>query len=166
MIEPEERLHVWNFDQLTKEGFVKLMLDAAHDLELYQNVFSDTNIENANKLREVGRRVHYSGDAYGEDPKEYYTKNSKPLELYKKTRSPKIRGDIVEECLTAITKLAEPVIDEIEGLLISKRWHKIPDGDLQLALLIEKRDSYCFVSDLLLPLWKGLWGLEEREGEI
>lgn len=169
MSDSEERLHVWDFDPLTKKEFVKLMYDAAHDLETSQICFPDIDLGNVKKMQEIARRVQYSGEAYREDPSAYYSKHAKPIERWE-CGIPKIQRDIVEKCLDSITALVTPIIDEMEGLLISKRWHKIPDSDSELAILAEERDSYLFVSDLIWPLFKGLCEFEslcfreKREG--
>ena len=163
MIESKERLHVRDFEPLTKKEFVELMHSAAILLEEHLALDYEHYSQNANKLRELARRVHYSGEAYREDPKEYYTEHAKSIERWKGDNTPKIEQGIVEKCLNAITDLAGPTIDEIDGLLISKRWHQIPDSDFKLAILIEKRDSYLFVMDLLTPLWTALCEIEEMK---
>ena len=55
-------------------------------------------------------------------------------------------------------------MDEIDGLLISKRWHKIQDSDRELSILVAKRDSYLFVIDLIKPLLDALWEFAKRRG--
>lgn len=163
----EERLHVWNFDPLTKDEFTDFMIETAKDLELYQkSVYGSRDLTKVNKLREIVRKVHYTGEAYRADPKEFYSEHSKPLELAKNSSLPKVEIAIVEKCLYALSELITPTIDELNGLLISKRWHYIPSNDICLNLLVERRDSYLFVIELVLELFNALEDIEINKEEI
>ena len=158
-----DRLHVWDFDPLTKNEFRKLLLDVASDIE--EKIFLDKGTsKKVNMLREVARRLYYSGEAYREDPEEFYSLHSKPIEIWKKGNIPKIHLDVVEKCWCSLCDLAAPTVDEIDGLLISKRWHKIQDSDRELSILVAKRDSYLFVIDLIKPLLDALWEFAKRRG--
>lgn len=160
MSKSEERLQVCDFDPLTKKEFVELMHSAASMLEEHIALNYEGISKNANKLRELARRVHYSGKAYREEPKDYYSEHAKPIAIWKNSNIPKIDREVIEECFVSICNLAGPTTDEIDGLLISKRWYKIPDSDSKLAALVEKRDSYIFLIDLIAPLLEALYEIE------
>lgn len=162
----EERLHVWDLNPLTKDEFTDLLIEITKNLELYQkSVHGSRDLTKVNKLREIVRRVHYTGEAYRTDPKEFYSEHSKPLELAKNSSLPKVEIAIVEKCLDALSEVIKPTIDEINGLLISKRWHYMPLNDIWLNLLVERRDSYLFVIELVLELFNALADIEINKEE-